>query len=71
MANTPETSGTDNTDTTELYRINDVLTELAHELSVPVTPEWEDDILNDLVLSIAGAFNAQRSGPTNTDSGVG
>ena len=50
----------DGTDTDELYRINDVLTELATELGVPVTTEWEDDVLNDLVLSVAKAFDTQR-----------
>lgn len=71
MANTPETSGTDSTNTEELYRINDVITELAAELAVPITTEWEDDVLNDLVHSIAKAFNAQRSAPANADSHAG
>lgn len=37
----------------KLYRINDVLTGLAHEMGVDVTVEWEDEVLNDLTLYVA------------------
>lgn len=39
-----------------LYRINDVLTSLAHEMGVNVTPKWEDDVLDDLTHTVAAAF---------------
>ena len=53
------TNESDNT--TELYRINDVLSDLAAELGVPVNEQWEDTVLNDLVLSVEKAFREQRN----------
>lgn len=54
------TANSERDNTTELYRINDVLSSLAQELGVPVTTEWEDGVLNDLTHSIEQAFQAQR-----------
>lgn len=54
-----EASGIDNT--SDLYRINDVLTSLASELGVPTDEEWEDEVLNDLVHSVEQVFRERRN----------